>query len=153
MKVINCIAASIIRVNNSKYCSGHVPECAEYYGFLLEDNPHDTVFLPPALFSPVVKELSDRDCYLHANGVPSWELMKALRLGCEHPRSRKAAAHLAAAGQLCSGEGELKVSRFLMYSHQFCGKLGIRFIVIRIGRSGRWRLCKTDACNMCMGCR
>ncbi len=84
---------------------------AEHYGFLLEDNPHDTVFLPPALF-PTAKHMPYKHCFLHASGVPSWELMKALRLSSQHPKTRKATAHLAAAGQPCSTEGELLVRLF-----------------------------------------
>lgn len=81
---------------------------AEYYGFIVEDNDDDLAFLSLSLL-PQLKGLPAKQCLLHASGVPSWELMKALRLACENANMRKKVAFKAAAGQPCSREGELLV--------------------------------------------
>lgn len=55
----------------------------EHYGFVLEDNPHDVAVLPTsALPGPVVTQLESMGAepVIHANGNPSWELLRALRL-------------------------------------------------------------------------
>lgn len=81
-----------------------------HYGFVC-DNPHDTTRLPARLLPPAVQQqLSGNDggghregsvaaeaegCYLHASGAPSWDLLRALRLGCATLVERKASAYLA----------------------------------------------------------
>lgn len=65
----------------------------QHYGFTLRDNPHEEVLVPlPLLDAQISKArrngseaavlnamLPASDCFLHANGQPSWELVRALR--------------------------------------------------------------------------
>jgi hypothetical protein len=50
-----------------------------------------------------------KECYLLGSGVPSWELMKILRLASLGSKQRKVVGYLAAAGQPCSTASELEV--------------------------------------------
>lgn len=96
------------------------------------DNPHDTARLPPRLLPPAVRQQLSGDrggagcgggsstvegcwedsaaaaegCYLHPNGAPSWELLRALRLGCATPAERKASAYLALSDRPVSAASE-----------------------------------------------
>jgi len=103
-------------------------ELLEHYGFLLQDNPHDTVLLPPELLCseerqsgvlnglPTHVSVPAKECYITRNGVPSWEVMKALRLACLGSRQRKSCGYLAAAGQPCSTESEIQVMRLIRHA-------------------------------------
>lgn len=53
----------------------------EHYGFVLGDNPHD--MLPLQRSSLGLNDggsISAPECYIHANGAPSWAVLLALRL-------------------------------------------------------------------------
>jgi histone-lysine N-methyltransferase SETD3 len=105
-----------------------------HYGFVLAQNSHDTAPLPPRLFPQAVQQQlasagdangpgscapmasatssagheaeSIGPAYLHANGAPSWQLLRALRLGCASLAERKARAHCALADQPISLDSE-----------------------------------------------
>ena len=71
----------------------HTTLCnAEHYGFVLADNPHDTMLLPVRLLPSAQLRSAVRasDCWLHACGTPCWVLLRELRLwaaaqlGCRH---------------------------------------------------------------------
>lgn len=79
-----------------------------HYGFVLPSgaNPHDTALLPPRVLPGAVQQQLGLDgdrcdggaaprAYLHASGAPSWELLRALRLGCATPAERRTLAHRA----------------------------------------------------------
>lgn len=65
----------------------------QHYGFALPDNPHEEVPVPLTLLDAQISKarrngseaaalnamLPASDCFLHANGQPSWELVRALR--------------------------------------------------------------------------
>jgi len=55
---------------------------AEHYGFVLDSNPHDAALLPIGALpdSQLRGGLQQKDCWLHPCGVPSWELLRALRI-------------------------------------------------------------------------
>lgn len=56
-------------------------DSAEYYGFLLDNNPHDRAKLPLELLPRALQDtLNGESCWLHPSGLPSWEFMKELRL-------------------------------------------------------------------------
>ncbi|PRW59526.1 SET DOMAIN GROUP 40 [Chlorella sorokiniana] len=105
-----------------------------HYGFVLSDNPHDVAALPPRLLPPAVQqqlagsssssgiggsgsagaldaadgeaEGAETGALLHANGAPSWELLRALRLGSATSAERKTSAYLALADQPISTGSE-----------------------------------------------
>lgn len=62
-----------------------------YYGFCLEDNPHNTALIPIIHFSKSVQQHIglEEDAYLHNNGYPSFQLMRALRMASLDARERK----------------------------------------------------------------
>ena len=102
-------------------------ELLQHYGFVLADsNPHDVAALPPRLLPPAVQQQlagSGADAaaadlpgcaaedgaaaaLLHASGAPSWQLLRALRLGCATPAERKASAYLALSDRPISAASE-----------------------------------------------
>lgn len=105
-------------------------ELLTHYGFVLPDNSHDTAALPPRLLPPAVRlqlagtgnggeaaTSSSSDeyldaaaaeaAYLHAaSGAPSWDLLRALRLGCATVAERKAGAYLALSDHPISADSE-----------------------------------------------
>ena len=91
-------------------------KCAEHYGFVLDNNPFDTVLvpldsLPPSWkIIPDIQLLKPKHCFLHYNGIPSWALMKAVRLGCLSSAERKRFSFHATNGKICSVSGERKVN-------------------------------------------
>lgn len=85
---------------------------AEHYGFILDTNPHDFARLPPALFERAAGQelqLAGAECYLHSNGAPSWQLMRALRLAFLPGHQRKSLGYKAFAGEPCSPQAEVQV--------------------------------------------
>ena len=66
------------------------------YGFTLDSNPYDTCMLPVACFpEPIQKHLPSQEaCFLHFDGTPSFELMRAVRLGVLQYAQRKKWAYL-----------------------------------------------------------
>lgn len=70
--------------------------------------------VPPGYSSDVTDALPPCQCFLHANGVPSWDLMKALRLSSLESKSRRTKIGLAAAGLPCDKNSEILVS-FIMF--------------------------------------
>lgn len=75
---------------------------------LLQENPHDTVLLDPGLLplpaaaASALPYLNPADCFLHANGQPSWKLLHWLRLAAVSPQERRRCGHLLAAGERAS---------------------------------------------------
>ncbi|XVF20462.1 hypothetical protein REPUB_Repub12eG0002300 [Reevesia pubescens] len=88
-------------------------ELLEHYGFLLEDNPNEKVFisLEPDIycFSSWPKE----SLYIHHNGRPSFALMSALRLWATPAYQRKSIGHLVYSGYQLSQGNEISVMKWL----------------------------------------
>ncbi|XP_059642875.1 protein SET DOMAIN GROUP 40 isoform X2 [Cornus florida] len=84
-------------------------ELLEHYGFLLNENPNDKVFIPlePEIYSSCSwpKEL----LYIHQNGKPSFALLSAIRLWATPPSQRRSVGHLAYSGSQLSPENEVIV--------------------------------------------
>ncbi|EFJ52354.1 hypothetical protein VOLCADRAFT_86703 [Volvox carteri f. nagariensis] len=101
-------------------------ELLEYYGFVLEGNLHDTARLDPALLplpsaartAGGAPHLAPSDCFLHANGQPSWQLLHLLRYCAASPVERRSAGHLMAAGERVSEQGDRLALKWL---HAACG--------------------------------
>jgi hypothetical protein len=62
-----------------------------YYGFCLEDNPHNTAMIPIVHFPQKVQQhiMSEDDVYVHTNGYPSFQLMRSLRMSSLDSADRK----------------------------------------------------------------
>ncbi|KAG2448798.1 hypothetical protein HYH02_006149 [Chlamydomonas schloesseri] len=89
-------------------------ELLEHYGFVMQDNPHDTAPLDPALlpvpdnarYSAGAPPLPPEECFVHAGGsgsdgggAPSWALLHFLRYCAATPAERRTQGHLLAAGE------------------------------------------------------
>ena len=107
-------------------------ELLQHYGFVLPDNPHDVAPMPPRLLPAAVQQQltssgggaggganssgaeaadgqadgAELGALLHYNGAPSWELLRAMRLGCATAAERKSSAYLALADQPISAGSE-----------------------------------------------
>lgn len=82
-----------------------------FYGFVLLDhaNPHDTAVLPAhVLPEEILQQLHRAGVHpvLHANGNPSFELLRALRLAGASKPERKAKAFLALEDKAISPSSE-----------------------------------------------
>ena len=55
---------------------------AEHYGFVLDSNPHDAALLPIEALPDIQLRagLQQKHCWLHPCGVPSWDLLRTLRI-------------------------------------------------------------------------
>jgi hypothetical protein len=86
----------------------------EHYGFVLPDNPHDTAMLFPTSddFPQLAAECGIAPL-LHANGNPSWEFLRALRLASLTPAERKSLAYLALNDEPVDERSEAWVMRTL----------------------------------------
>ncbi|KAF5457567.1 hypothetical protein F2P56_021660 [Juglans regia] len=88
-------------------------ELLEHYGFLLNENPNDKVFIPlePEIYSSCSwpKEL----LYIHHNGKPSFSLLSALRLWTTPPSKRRSLGQLAYSGSPLSTDNEIHVMKWI----------------------------------------
>lgn len=91
----------------------------EYYGFCLEDNPHDTALLPIDYFCDTVQQqlsclgVADTDVYIAYNGNPSFELMRGLRLASLNSSERKKYAFKVLNDEAVDSASEKKACQFL----------------------------------------
>eukprot|EP00892_Ulva_mutabilis_P005124 jgi/Ulvmu1/2984/UM015_0024.1 len=81
----------------------------QHYGFLLPENPHDEVELPPHVWPCATAEATGMGrAFLHPCGVPSWGLLLRLRLHfCS--RAERASCGNAWQGERISVSNETKV--------------------------------------------
>jgi hypothetical protein len=94
-----------------------------HYGFVLpsNNNSHDTVMMPLEYFPPSVVEQLNHDggdndeaeCYVHADGRPSWILAKAVRRGVLSGGERKRVGYRALGGEMVSEKGEAEAVRVM----------------------------------------
>ncbi|XP_031739341.1 protein SET DOMAIN GROUP 40 isoform X3 [Cucumis sativus] len=88
-------------------------ELLEYYGFLLQENPNDKVFIPIEHDIYGSSSWPKESLYIHQNGNPSFALLSALRLWATHPNKRRGVGHLAYAGSQLSVKNEILVMQWL----------------------------------------
>ncbi|MED6176231.1 hypothetical protein PIB30_086172 [Stylosanthes scabra] len=88
-------------------------ELLEHYGFILQENPNDKVFIPlePAVYSST--SWSRESLYIHYNGKPSFALLAALRLWATPQIKRRSVAHLVYSGSKISADNEIFVMKWL----------------------------------------
>jgi len=85
----------------------------EFYGFQLDDNPHDMALLPAGPLSRAIGTsasggLRAEDAALHACGMPTWLLLQALRKAAASSPEWKSGAHRAAAGLAVTPAAEVR---------------------------------------------
>ncbi|XP_010549798.1 PREDICTED: protein SET DOMAIN GROUP 40 [Tarenaya hassleriana] len=89
-------------------------ELLEHYGFMLEGNPNDKVFIPLDTGMYSLASSWPRDSlYIHQDGKPSFALISALRLWLIPPLQRKSIARLVYSGSRISVENEILVMRWV----------------------------------------
>lgn len=88
-------------------------ELLEHYGFLLNENPNDKVFisLEPGMYSCC--SWSRESQYIDQNGKPSFALLSALRLWMTPVNQRRSVGHLAYSGHQLSVDNEISVMKWL----------------------------------------
>lgn len=88
-------------------------ELLEHYGFLLQENPNDKIFIPlePAVYSST--SWSKESLYIHHNGKPSFALLAALRLWATPQNKRRSVGHLAYSGSQLSADNEIFIMKWL----------------------------------------
>ncbi|XP_029130364.1 protein SET DOMAIN GROUP 40 isoform X3 [Cajanus cajan] len=88
-------------------------ELLEHYGFLLQENPNDKVFIPlePAVYSST--SWSKESLYIHHNGKPSFALLTALRLWATPQNKRRSVGHLVYSGSQLSEDNEIFIMKWL----------------------------------------
>jgi hypothetical protein len=89
-------------------------ELLEHYGFLLQENPNDKIFIPlePAMYTST--SWSKESFYIHPNGKPSFGLLAALRLWATPHNKRRSVGHLAYSGSQLSANNEIIVMKWLL---------------------------------------
>lgn len=106
----------------SVYCSPQVLlgygtytnlELLEHYGFLLNENPNDKVFisLEPGMYSCC--SWPHESQYIDQNGKPSFALLSALRLWMTPANQRRSVGHLAYSGHQLSVDNEISVMKWI----------------------------------------
>ncbi|KAG8662558.1 hypothetical protein MANES_01G124000v8 [Manihot esculenta] len=88
-------------------------ELLEHYGFLLNKNPNDKVFIPlePSMYS--CNSWPKESMYIHQDGQPSFALLSALRLWTTPQSQRRSIGHLAYSGSQLSVENEISVLKWI----------------------------------------
>ncbi|XP_027939035.1 protein SET DOMAIN GROUP 40 isoform X1 [Vigna unguiculata] len=88
-------------------------ELLEHYGFLLQENPNDKVFIPlePTIY--LSTSWSMESLYIHHNGKPSFALLAALRLWATPQNKRKSVGHLVYSGSQVSADNEIFITKWL----------------------------------------
>ncbi|KAF9683841.1 hypothetical protein SADUNF_Sadunf04G0056000 [Salix dunnii] len=88
-------------------------ELLEHYGFLLNENPNDKVFIPlePSMYSFI--SWPKVSLYIHQDGTPSFALLSALRIWATPPNQRRSISHLAYSGSQLSVDNEISVLKWI----------------------------------------
>lgn len=88
-------------------------ELLEHYGFLLNENPNDKVFisLEPGMYSCC--SWPHESQYIDQNGKPSFALLSALRLWMTPANQRRSVGHLAYSGHQLSVDNEISVMKWI----------------------------------------
>ncbi|KAI3417469.1 SET domain-containing protein, partial [Psidium guajava] len=89
-------------------------ELLEHYGFLLDNNPNDKVYIP---LEPGVSSCSSwptESLYINQGGEPSYALLSTLRLWATPSNQRRSVGHLAYSGSRLSPENEMRVMHLML---------------------------------------
>ncbi|GAV61751.1 SET domain-containing protein/Rubis-subs-bind domain-containing protein [Cephalotus follicularis] len=88
-------------------------ELLEHYGFFLNKNPNDKVFIPlePKMYCS--SSWPKESLYIHQDGKPSFALLSTLRLWATPQSQRRSVGHLAYSGSQLSMDNEISVMRWI----------------------------------------
>lgn len=88
-------------------------ELLEHYGFLLNENPNDKVFIPlePEIYSSC--SWPKESLFIHQNGKPSFALLSTLRLWATPQNQRRSVGHLVYSGLQLSIQNEMFILRWI----------------------------------------
>ncbi|XP_065864838.1 protein SET DOMAIN GROUP 40-like [Euphorbia lathyris] len=93
-------------------------ELLEFYGFCLDENSNDKVFIPLEASMYICNSWAVDSLYIHEDGKPSFALLSALRLWATPPNQRRSIGHLAYSGSQLSVENEIMVLKWISKSCQ-----------------------------------
>ncbi|KAK9908367.1 hypothetical protein WJX75_006775 [Coccomyxa subellipsoidea] len=89
-------------------------ELLEHYGFVSEDNPYDTAQLPVIMLPEGLQGTVPLTAtYLQRNGMPSWELLRDLRIWAASQLGCRQCCYLATEGKPISGPSEAHAFKIL----------------------------------------
>ncbi|KAJ8752715.1 hypothetical protein K2173_007025 [Erythroxylum novogranatense] len=88
-------------------------ELLEHYGFILNHNPNDKVFIPLELNMYSCSQWPRESMYINQDGKPSYALLCALRLWATPPSHRRLISHLAYSGSQLSEENEVSIMKWI----------------------------------------
>ena len=88
-------------------------ELLEHYGFLLDANPNDKVFIQLDIDKHKFSSWPNESLYIQCDGSPSFALLCTLRLWAMPVNLRRSVGHRAYSGCLLSAENELFVMKWL----------------------------------------
>ncbi|KAL5570934.1 hypothetical protein UlMin_020531 [Ulmus minor] len=88
-------------------------ELLEHYGFLLDENPNEKVFIPLEAKLCFSSSWPKESMYIDQVGKPSFALLSGLRLWLTQPNQRRYVAHLVYSGLQLSPENEILVMRWI----------------------------------------
>lgn len=88
-------------------------ELLEHYGFLLQENPNDKVFisLEPEMYS--ICSWAIDSLYIYQDGKPSFALLSTIRLWATPASKRKSVKHIVYSGELISTENECAAMKWM----------------------------------------
>ncbi|KAJ0974501.1 hypothetical protein J5N97_016466 [Dioscorea zingiberensis] len=89
-------------------------ELLQHYGFLLDVNPNDKVFIPLDADIYTATSWPKDSLYIQPDGSPSFALLCAMRLWATPANHRKAVRHMVYTGSLLSIENELFIMKWLV---------------------------------------
>ncbi|KAJ4828805.1 hypothetical protein Tsubulata_010821 [Turnera subulata] len=91
-------------------------ELLEHYGFVLDGNPNDKVFIPLEPDMYCLDSWPKDSMYIGQDGKPSFALLSALRLWAASPKQRKSLGYLAYSGSKLSVENEISILKWISKS-------------------------------------
>lgn len=99
-------------------------ELLEHYGFVLEHNPNDKIYINLDADMVTSRYWEKNHLYLQWDGKPSFSLLVALRFYTTPQKLRKAIGHLAFSGLQISIENDIAVTNWLLEKCEYLlGKL------------------------------
>ncbi|XP_030490439.2 protein SET DOMAIN GROUP 40 [Cannabis sativa] len=94
-------------------------ELLEHYGFILNENPGEKIFIPLESELCTSNTWPMESMYIQQNGEPSFALLSALRLWATRPDQRRSVAHLVYSGSQLSVENEALVMNRMLKNCNF----------------------------------
>ncbi|XP_062107618.1 protein SET DOMAIN GROUP 40 isoform X2 [Humulus lupulus] len=94
-------------------------ELLEHYGFILNENPGEKIFIPLESELCFSNTWPMESMYIQQCGKPSFALLSALRLWATRPNQRRSVSHLVYSGSQVSVENEILVMNWILKKCNF----------------------------------